>query len=131
MKQNLFVLHKTVVQDDLDDLNHVNNVVYLQWVQEAAKAHWQTLIANQTQEFGYWVVRSHHITYKQAAQLGDLLKIETFVKQTRGMLSERIVNFYLEQSRTLIASCSTQWCYLDINSLKPKLIPVTVNNLLS
>ena len=131
MKQNHFKLYKTVVQDHLDDLQHVNNVVYLEWVQEAALAHWKHFTKNQTQNFGLWVVRSHQITYKHPAQLGDSLLIETFVKQTKGVLSERIVTIYLEKTQTQLANCSTQWCYLDADTLKPTPIPASVAELFS
>ncbi len=59
----------------LDELQHVNNVQYLQWVQDIAGAHWQSLIAGKTEAFGLWVVRSHHIEYKRQAKLGDSLRV--------------------------------------------------------
>jgi len=130
MKPSPFCIEKTVVQSDLDALDHVNNVVYLKWVQEAALAHWEHLIDGKTQTFGFWVVRSHHITYKQPALLGDALLLETYVAQTRGTLSERVVEIYKKESRTLLAHCRTQWCYLDTKNLKPISIPTSVSQLL-
>ena len=58
----------TVTSDHLDELQHVNNVQYLQWVQDIAGAHWQHLIRDNPTEFGLWVVRSHHIEYKRQAK---------------------------------------------------------------
>lgn len=43
---NSFTLERTVLPEHLDTLNHVNNVQYLYWVQEAAQAHWEALIAH-------------------------------------------------------------------------------------
>ena len=80
MKSSPFVLQKTVVKSDLDTLEHVNNVIYLQWVQEIVKARWEKVTASLKEDFGYWIFRSHHITYKQAVKLGDKLQIETYVK---------------------------------------------------
>lgn len=130
MKTAPYCIEKKVSTTDLDALAHVNNVVYLQWVQEAAQAHWEHLIAPQSKAFGRWVVRSHHITYKQPAHLGDNLQIETYVTHTRGMLSERVVEIYKKEPRTLLAQCRTQWCYLDPQTLKPTAIPKTVTQLL-
>ena len=116
----------TVTPAHLDELQHVNNVQYLQWVQDIAGAHWQYLIQDNPTEFGLWVVRSHHIEYKRQAKLGDRLRVVTHVEATEGFLSERRVRFYLAESNTLVAQCSTQWCYLDPNTQKLLRIPPEV-----
>lgn len=118
-----------VTQAHLDELQHVNNVRYLQWVQDIAGAHWQSLIAGKTETFGLWMVRSHHIEYKRQAKLGDNLRAVTHVELTKGFLSERIVRFYLEDTTTLVAQCSTQWCYLDPNTQKLLRIPDDIHAL--
>ncbi|MBL6669058.1 MAG: thioesterase [Flavobacteriales bacterium MED-G22] len=131
MKSSPFVLQKTVVKSDLDTLDHVNNVIYLQWVQEVAKAHWEKATGHLKEDFGHWIVRSHHITYKQAVKLGDKLQIETYVKHSRGALSERLVNIFLQNSRILMAHCSTQWCYVSTDTHKPISIPKSVIEILN
>lgn len=113
----------------LDELNHVNNVQYLQWVQDIAGAHWLHLIKNTPAEFGLWVVRSHHIEYKRQAKLGDTLRVVTHVALTKGFLSERKVLFYLSDSTTLVAQCSTQWCYLDPTTQKLLRIPDEIHDI--
>ena len=75
-----------------------------------------------TEPVGVWVVRSHSIIYKNQAFEGEKLTLETYVKQCRGELSERIVEIY-NPEQILIAKCSTQWCYLDTNNQKPTPIP--------
>ena len=116
----------TVTHAHLDELQHVNNVQYLQWVQDIAGAHWQHLTQDNPTEFGLWVVRSHHIEYKRQAKLGDCLRVVTHVEATEGYLSERRVRFYLAESNTLVAQCSTQWCYLDPTTQKLLRIPPEV-----
>jgi|TARA_Y100000389_G_scaffold9335_2_gene8717 acyl-CoA thioester hydrolase len=120
-----------VTEAHLDELQHVNNVQYLQWVQDIAGAHWQSLIAGKTEVFGLWVVRSHYIEYKRQAKLGDNLRTVTHVELTKGFLSERIVRFYLEDTTTLVAQCSTQWCYLDPTTQKLLRIPEDIHALFS
>ena len=112
----------TVTRDHLDELQHVNNVQYLQWVQNIAGAHWQHLIRDNPTEFGLWVVRSHHIEYKRQAKLGDTLRVVTHVATAEGFQSERRVRFFLGDTKTLVAQCSTQWCYLDPKT--HKLLPI-------
>ena len=124
---NTFEQSILVEESHLDELQHVNNVQYLQWVQDIAGAHWQHLIRDNPTEFGLWVVRSHHIEYKRQVKLGDRLRVVTHVELTEGFLSERRVRFFLEDSNTLVAQCSTQWCYLDPLSQKLLRIPEEVH----
>ena len=125
-----FVLERRVEAVHLDALAHVNNVQYLQWVQEAALAHWEALTASSEAEYHLWVVRSHHIEYKLPAQLGDTILLSTYVKSNQGFRSERIVEIYLEQGHKLLARCSTQWCYINKDSGKLERIPQEVAYLL-
>ena len=114
-----------VLPEHIDTLGHVNNVQYLYWVQDAAHNHWEALIQNIDKPLGVWVVRSHSITYKQAALEGDKLTLKTYVKQSRGVLSERIVEIF-NAEQNLLAVCSTQWCYINPINQKPEMIPNTV-----
>ena len=114
-----------VLTKHIDALGHVNNVQYLYWVQDAAHNHWEALIQNINKPLGVWVVRSHSITYKQAALMGDTLTLKTRVKQIRGVLSERIVEIF-NAERKLLAVCSTQWCYINPIDQKPELIPDSI-----
>ena len=114
-----------VLLEHIDALGHVNNVQYLHWVQDAAHNHWEALIQNIDKPLGVWVVRSHSITYKQAALEGDKLTLKTYVKQSRGVLSERIVEIFNAEQK-LLAVCSTQWCYINPINQKPEMIPNTV-----
>ena len=113
-----YILKVKVINDHLDDLNHVNNVQYLIWSQEIAKAHWQK-INNKIKIEGVWMVRSHSVEYRLGAFLNDKIRIETYVKNIRGPLSLRIVEFYNNKTSQLIVSCRTQWCYVNLASRKP------------
>ena len=120
-----FSINTRVLPEHIDDLGHVNNVQYLYWVQTVAHAHWEKLTKGATESLGFWVVRSHSITYKNQAFEGDVLTLHTFVKQSRGVLSERIVEIF-NAEQILLAQCSTQWCYLDASSQKPISIPENI-----
>tara|TARA_B100000579_G_C22669788_1_gene775069 strand:- start:532 stop:867 length:336 start_codon:yes stop_codon:yes gene_type:complete len=90
----VFSIKKRVITDYLDDLNHVNNVQYLLWVQEVAKKHWDSLAGENIDRHHFWVVRSHQIDYKYSAKLEDELLIITYVGKTQDYISERIVEFF-------------------------------------
>lgn len=115
---HLFITTIEVTADHLDDLNHVNNVQYLLWAQEIAKAHWQE-INDLAHGDGVWMVRNHEVEYRLGGFLGDTIRIETHVKSVRGPLSQRIVEFYNDKNDQLLVSCKTQWCYVDPSTRKP------------
>ena len=115
-----------VNKEHLDELNHVNNVQYLHWVQEIAEAHWKLLVEKEANSYGIWVIRSHKIDYKRPAKLYDWLTLKTHVALTKNFLSQRIVKIYLKDTTTLVAQCNTQWCYLNSETLEPETIPENV-----
>ena len=113
-------------KEHLDELDHVNNVQYLHWVQEISGAHWKSLIEKDSCFYGIWVVRSHKIDYKRPAKLYDWLTLKTHVASTEGFLSQRIVKIYLKDTTTLVAQCTTQWCYLNAVTLELETIPENI-----
>lgn len=115
-----------VNKEHLDELDHVNNVQYLHWVQEISGAHWKSLIEKDSCFYGIWVVRSHKIDYKRPAKLYDWLTLKTHVASTEGFLSQRIVKIYLKDTTTLVAQCTTQWCYLNAVTLELETIPENI-----
>ncbi len=108
----------TVTQDHIDQLDHVNNVVYLKWVQYIAEQHWYFLSLKPIQKQFIWVVLSHYIEYKRPAKLGDELTIETFVESFEGVKSIRRVN--VKRGDQLLVTAKTEWCMLDAQSMRPK-----------
>ena len=73
------ILEKKIVVSkvDLDDLNHVNNIVYIHWILDIAKRHWESLVSSQTLENYYWVLLDHNIKYLRPALLKDKIKNKT------------------------------------------------------
>ncbi|HPW63949.1 MAG TPA: thioesterase, partial [Cyclobacteriaceae bacterium] len=54
-----FSINIIVQPTDIDDMAHVNNVVYVRWVQEVAAAHWNTLTTVEIKQKYLWVVLRH------------------------------------------------------------------------
>lgn len=120
--------HKTVkvAKGDLDALEHVNNVRYLEWVQEVSKEHWGQLSQSDWDRRYLWVVRSHAITYFQPALLGQTLLLTTYVPEAKGPVSRRKVDMVLEGSGQKVAECLTEWVLLDATTGRPTRIPEAV-----
>lgn len=109
----------TVSIDDLDDLEHVNNVRYVQWIQDISKEHWQSYASVEIQNEVVWVVMNHNITYKSAAVLNDVIKIQTHIVQSKGATSIRAVEMYNAKTNQLLLRSKTEWCLLNAKTLRP------------
>jgi len=109
----------TVKEDDLDELDHVNNVRYVQWIQDISKEHWLTVVPEKIRNGIIWVVLTHHIAYKNAAKLGNVINMQTHIAKSRGATSVRVVEMFNEQTGQLLLRSSTEWCLLNENTLKP------------
>jgi acyl-CoA thioester hydrolase len=117
----------SVTPADIDNRGHVNNVVYLRWVQEAAEAHWNVLASATLQKELAWVVLRHEINYLKPAFLSDQVKARTWVGETAGFRSTRYVEIY-SSSDVLLASACTTWCMVDPVTGRPKKITDEVRN---
>lgn len=113
----------TVSEDDLDELQHVNNIRYVQWVQDIAKQHWQKETTQEINDQYFWVMLSHHIEYKKEAKLNDQVVIKTYVTKTETLFSYRVVEFYNQENQVLLAQSETKWCFMNADTLKPNRIP--------
>ena len=117
----------TVQTEHLDERNHVNNVVYLQWVQDVSEEHWLSKTDQELNSNYFWVVRSHQLNYKKQVFGGDQITIKTYVANFKGPFSERVVEFYKEDE--LVVSSISNWCFLAISDLKPTRIPEEIQEL--
>ena len=107
----------TVKSSHIDELNHVNNVVYLQWIQDIANLHWTQLKKSEDTTDYVWVVLRHEIDYVGQALLGDSIVAKTWVGKTGGIRSTRHVEFY--KNNKLIVKAQTMFCLVNSKSFKP------------
>ena len=114
---SVFKTNYTVVTSNIDELNHVNNVVYLQWIQDIANLHWNELKEGVDTAAYVWVVIRHEIDYLNQALLGDTLLAKTWVVKTAGLKSIRHVEFY--RNNKLLVKAQTTFCLLHAKSFKP------------
>ncbi len=115
-----FSIEIVAQQSDIDELNHVNNVVYVRWVQEVAAAHWQSMASAELRNIFSWMLLRHEIDYLGQAFLGDRITGTTWVGEAKGATFERFVN--LSKEGKIITKSRTVWCLLDAKTLKPKRI---------
>lgn len=118
-----------VEQHHIDELNHVNNMVYLQWVNDASEKHWAILSNNEINAKYFWVCLRHEIDYIGQAFLGDEITIQTWVGESKGVKSIRYVNIY--KGEVLISKAASTWCLFDSETQKPTRIREDVLDLLA
>lgn len=123
-----FSYRLVVSEKDLDSLNHVNNVTYLQWVQNVAEKHWSTISNPDIDDKYVWVVIRHEIDYFLPAVLNDVISVITYIGDSYGIKSERFVEIKKEDK--LLAKAKTIWCLLDKKSMKPIKVPLEIMNIL-
>lgn len=124
----IYQTERIVKASEIDELNHVNNVVYLSWVQDIANKHWSFLTKNNPQENYVWMVIRHEIDYKSQAVLDDKITVKTWVGETAGVKSTRHVEIF--KNTTLLAKAQTTFCMLDAKTHKPARITESIINLL-
>lgn len=116
---NHFKTEINVSKTAIDTLKHVNNVVYLQWVQDVAEQHWIASTDAALREKLVWVVVNHFIEYKASAFEKDVLILKTWVEKYSGVTSERHTEIIRKEDDKVLVKAKTLWCLLDKDSGKP------------
>lgn len=125
-----FSISIAVNDNDIDAMNHVNNVVYVKWVQDAAVAHWDAIATEEIKKEFLWVVLRHEIDYLTPALKGETLIATTWVEAAAGPRSDRFVQITNSKTGKVIAKAKTVWCMLDGATLRPKRVDERVIALL-
>jgi acyl-CoA thioester hydrolase len=107
--------------EDLDELNHVNNVVYISYLQEAAIAHWHAAVSKDIIDSIRWVVRKHEIEYFKPAYENDLLEVSTWISEFTQVSTLRA--YEIKRGDELLVKATTLWIALDSKTLKPSRVP--------
>ena len=108
-----FALAVRVAPDDIDALGHVNNVVYLRWVQDVAVAHWEAAATPAQRESLAWVAVRHEIDYKHPAMPGDEIVVRTWVGTAEAVRFERHTEVRRARDERLLAKARTIWAPID------------------
>ena len=113
----------TAQPDDIDIMGHVNNAVWVRWMEEIATAHWLSLAPPESVEHHAWVVARHEIDYKGNVTLGEVVTARTFVPDPpRGARFDRRVDFF-DADGKLKVSARTSWVMVDLATRRLMRIP--------
>jgi len=107
----------------IDVLGHVNNAVWVQWMEAIAVSHWEAVASPEQQAAYIWVVTRHEIDFRGNITLGESATGETFVPDPpRGARFDRRVDFRNGAGKVIV-SARTQWVLIDKASGRIQRVP--------
>jgi acyl-CoA thioester hydrolase len=122
----VFELELSARPEHIDELGHVNNAVWVQWIQQVAVAHWDSVADAAHKHAFYWVVVRHEIDYLRAAHEGDRITARTWVgDEPKGARFDRFVEFTGADEKVCVRS-KTQWAIIDKALGRPIRVPPEV-----
>lgn len=127
MASETFSLRFPVDPADIDELGHVNNIVYLRYAQEIAIAHWRSRAAPEMLEAYVWVVMRHEVDYRAPLELGDEVEVRTRVDEAaHGATWKRFVDIYKVGAEKPSAQIVSNWCLLDAQTRRVKRVSAEI-----
>lgn len=116
----------TATPADIDELGHVNNAVWVRWIQDVAVAHWDAIAAPKHRERYVWVITRHEIDYRGNVAAGETVTAETWVEEPpRGARFDRHMRFLGADGRVRVAA-KTTWAIIDRESGRILRVPAEV-----
>jgi acyl-CoA thioester hydrolase len=120
--RQVFIAVITPETGDFDENGHVNNVVYLRWVQDMATAHWRSRAPAEEQHRWAWVVLRHEIDYRRPLLPGETASARTWVGERRGPRYDRFVRIDGPDGE-MCAQSRSEWVLIDAHTRRPARVP--------
>jgi len=103
--------------DDIDHMGHVNNSVYLKWVQDAVVRFWETVAPKDAVAGHLWVALQHRITYRRPAFLDDTVIADVVAEGMAG--ARAMFTTIIKRGEDVLAEVESTWCCLDAATRRP------------
>ena len=126
MTRPVFELTFTAGPEHIDELGHVNNAVWVQWMEQVAVTHWRSVAKPEHQDAYFWVVVRHEIDYLRAAVEGETIVARTWAGETpQGAKLDRHMEFIGDDGKPRVRSRSW-WAIIDKAAGRPIRVPLEV-----
>jgi acyl-CoA thioester hydrolase len=106
-----------ITPDDIDHMGHVNNAVYLKWVQAAVVSYWERVAPPEAVARHLWVALKHEITYRRPAFLDDGVIAEVVAESAQG--ARAFFSTLIKRGEEVLAEVKSSWCCLDAATKRP------------
>jgi acyl-CoA thioester hydrolase len=120
-----FSIPVTAMAADIDELGHVNNAVYVRWIQNVATAHWDAVARREDRDRFVWVVSRHEIDYLRATLEGETVTLTTWVGTPKGARFDRFVEIIGADGRVRVRAL-TIWALIDTTTSRAVRVPAEV-----
>ncbi|MFN7092288.1 MAG: acyl-CoA thioesterase [Allorhizobium sp.] len=120
----IFQYHPRIVSDDIDEMAHVNNAVYLRWVQETVVAYWKSVAPTEAVAQYLWVALKHEITYRLPIFLQDEIHALATATGMRG--SRASFTTLIKRGEEVVAEIRSSWCSIDAETRRPVRLPIGI-----
>jgi acyl-CoA thioester hydrolase len=118
-----------IPESAIDENGHVNNVAYVQWMQDIALEHYSSIGGIQAQgPDATWVIREHRIEYFLPAYAAEEIEIRTWVENIQRVRSLRKYEFVRRADGKILVKGETDWVFVDVKSGRPLAIPQEVSD---
>lgn len=107
---------------DIDENGHVNNVVYLGWMQDLATGHWRYRLPPEEQSKWAWVALRHELDYRRELKLGEAASAITWIGDRRGPRMDRFYRIDGPDG-AMCAQGKSEWCLIDVVTRRPVRVP--------
>ncbi len=127
--EKTFALSITAQPDDIDELGHVNNAVWVRWIQDMATAHWNAIAPQEAIDRYIWVVTRHEIDYRGNVGAGETVTGRTWISEPpKGARFWRNVSFTGPDGKIKVVA-KTNWAIIERASGRPVRVPVDLAEL--
>ena len=106
-----------IMPADIDHMGHVNNSVYLKWVQDAVVRYWESLAPPEAVARHLWVALSHEIKYRRPAFLDDVVVADVIANKVEG--ARAFFTTVIKRGEDVVAEVTSSWCCLDAVTRRP------------
>jgi len=126
MSRPVFEKRVTALSEHIDELGHVNNAVWVQWIQDVALSHWYSVADTAHQDDYIWVVVRHEIDYLRAVTEGETVTGRTWVGEApKGARFDRHMEFVGDDGKVRVKAVTT-WAIIDKAAGRPIRVPAEV-----
>ena len=110
--------HPIAIQPaDIDHMGHVNNSVYLKWVQDAVVDYWRTVAPPDAVASHLWVALKHEISYLKPTFLQDNVVAEVIAEKVDG--ARAYFTTVVKRGQEVLSEVRSTWCCLDAATQRP------------
>ncbi|QNM82383.1 acyl-CoA thioesterase [Sphingomonas sabuli] len=121
-----FAMDFTAAAADIDELGHVNNAVWVQWIERIAVAHWRSVADPAHDSAYFWVIVRHEVDYLRSAVEGETVRARTWVGEApQGARFDRFVEFTGADGKARVRA-RTVWAIIDKAAGRPVRVPSEV-----